>query len=223
MYKFFEDVVVHLSFLSRTRCVTQDTPKLLGIESTLVILLPQVVICRVEDDVIGERAFDGFHSSFVILRGWDSDTVSITTSGPSGFGHYDGLSGGLANLVNPAFDEFAGFLGRCVSVEEGVAIDGAEVGCFADLRVIYHCNHSINSHNGTTIAVTLENATGLSNGADDRSRICAFVDHLIAHANGIDFAPVAFDGIGNRLSFLLDLGEVKDAEEELHIATLGSG
>ena len=68
----------------------------------------------------------------MVLRARYRLLVRVSLGRPPGFGNHSGLStGSLRDLLDPATDEFAGVFGKSISVEEGVAIDCAEVGRMA--------------------------------------------------------------------------------------------
>ena len=147
--------------------------------------------------------------------------VGIPSCGPTRLSHHDRLPGGFPNSIDPALDEFAGFLSRSLSIKEGVAVDGTEIRGFADLWVIRHCDHGVDRHHGSVVAATLEGRPGLSDCTDNGTRVCALVDHLVTHADGANLTPVPIDSFGDDVAFLLNLSKIKDAQEKFYTAILG--
>ena len=87
---------------------------------------------------------------------------------PSGLSHNRGLAtGSLRYHLGPIKHERAGFIRRRLSVEESVAVDGAEVGGRAEFGIVLHGNHSVDCDDRAIVAGTFEDAAGLADGASD--------------------------------------------------------
>lgn len=156
-----------------------------------------------------------------VLRS-NGNTVGVSLGRPTGLGHHNGFTRRLSDLVDPAFDKLARLIGRGISIKEGVTVDGAEIGRFANLWVIRHGHHGIDGDNRARITSALEGTAGLSNSANDCTGIRSFVDQLVAHADGVDSAPVTVNCAGDCFALLLDLSDIKNAEEQFYVAVFGS-
>ena len=120
----------------------------------------------------------------------------------------------LRDLLSPANDKFAGVFRESVSVEESVAVDGAEVRCMAQLRVVLHRHHGVNRDDWTVVPSSLETRACSSDGGGDLAYGgLTLIDELVSNADSIDKPPIVIDGFDDRLSLVLDVVNVKDPDE----------
>jgi len=146
----------------------------------------------------------------------NNETRCIPLRWPSSLSHNNGLATRrLRDHLGPVGHKGAGLLCRCVSIKEGVAVNGAEVGCSTKFGVFLHGNHRVNCDDRAIVAGSFEDAAGLANGASDLpNRGSTSVDELVAYADSVDDTPISFDSVDECLGFALHLIDMENAYEE---------
>lgn len=206
-----------------TRRIPINPPITLSTVRAPAINLPQIVKHIIKNHILPHFRPDGPNGRILIRLGRNGQIVGLALRRPARFRHHDGFRSarGIAHQIHPLLHEIAGGGGEHVPVEEGVAVDGAEVRGVAQVRVGFHGDHGVDRHDGAAVSGALEGAAHLADGRGDLAdRGPARVDELVADADGLDDAPVAAHGADDGLAFVGDLGNVEDAEEQCNAFAL---
>lgn len=188
-----------------------------------IVLLVRLIESGEEDERAGEMCLERGDGGLLISGRRHGFVVGLTRRRPARL-RDDRVFAGVKGRyrLSLADDKLPCRVGARVWVEEGVTVDGAVTGLGAELGVVQMGLNRVDRHDPSGEAGALQLTLGGVHRADDSiGRSFPGEHQLVSNGDGIDGAPVAFDGINDGLDIAGDFAEIVDAGKHFHALGLG--